>query len=136
MRLLIGDFRRRRDAEKLGREGDLIAGRRRLVVDHVEHAVGAPREAGVDRLRDVVDVDAVRDVAGLGDALRGAAQEPHHAVLARPIDAAEPQDRDRRAAPRAQLLPGRSASTRALPRRARPGITSAVSSIQAPPLSA
>src|SRR2546430_11025481 len=79
----VGNFRRRRDLEKLSRKGDLRARRRRLVVHDVEYAVGAPGEGRLDCLGDVEDVDAVRHVSGLGDALRRSTQEPQHRVLPR-----------------------------------------------------
>src|SRR5215471_810143 len=89
--LRIGDLGRRIDADEMCRKRDLFARRCRFVVHDVEYAVGASCEGRIDRLRDVVDVDAVRDVAGLGDAVHRAAQEPRHCVLCRAVVApAEP----------------------------------------------
>src|SRR5215475_2734915 len=98
-------LRGRCDAEEFRRECDLFARRGRLVVNDVENAVGAPRKGSVDRLRDVEDMDAVRYMPGLGDAVHRAAQEPGHAVLPGTVDSAEPKDRDRDAAARAEVLP-------------------------------
>ena len=99
------NFRRRRDAEQFGRERDRHALRRRLIVGHVEHAVGAARERRVDRLRDVGDVDAVEHLARLVDALRAAARDLHQRVLAGAVNPREPQDRDRLAGARAERAP-------------------------------
>ena len=87
------------------RKRDLFARRCRFVVHDVEDAVGASREGRIDRLRDVVDVDAVGDVAGLGDAVHRAAPQPHHCVLSRTVDAAKPQNGDRQAPPRPECPP-------------------------------
>ena len=51
------------------RELDLVARRRGLAVGDVDDAVEAARERGVDRLRDVGDMDAVGDMARLVDAM-------------------------------------------------------------------
>src|SRR5262245_26563082 len=50
-----------------GRKRDVLAGRGRLVVDHVEDAIDAARDRCVDRLGDVEHMHAVRDMPGLGD---------------------------------------------------------------------
>src|SRR5262249_30038808 len=84
--LRIGNLRRRIDANEVRGKRDLFARRCRFIVDNVEDAVGASCEGRIDRLRDVVDVDAVRDVPRLGDAVHRAAQEPHHCVLSRTVD--------------------------------------------------
>src|SRR6266536_2381155 len=102
---LVWDLRRGLDADQARRKCDLIARRCWLVIDNVEHAHGAARESRIDRLRNVVDVDAIRDVAGLGDTMHGTAQEAHHSVASRTIDAAEPQDRDWQVASRPERLP-------------------------------
>src|SRR5262249_57994681 len=75
--LLIRDFRRRLDGDETSRKRDLIARRGGLFIDYVEHAVGAAREGCLARLPDVVDVNAVRDVARRGDAIDTAPPEPH-----------------------------------------------------------
>jgi len=44
-------------------------------------------------------------MAGLGDAVHRAAQQPHHCVLSRTVDAAKPQNRHRQVLPRPQRPP-------------------------------
>ena len=80
--------------QKLRREHDRIARRARLVVGDVEDAGGRARQRGIDRLRDVVDMDAIEDLAGLDDAPRIAARDLHQRVAPRSINAGEPQDGD------------------------------------------
>ena len=80
--------------------------RRGLIIDHVEDAVRLFREGGLDRLRDVGDMNPVRHVSGLGDAMRTASKEPRERVLSRPVDAAEAQDRNRDRALAPERLPG------------------------------
>src|SRR5215470_164771 len=86
------DFRWWLDSHQRGRKRDVLAGRGRLVVNHVDDVVDAALERSINRLRDVEDMHAVRDMPGLGDAMRSAALEPEHCVLARTIDPAKPQD--------------------------------------------
>src|SRR5207253_2678785 len=103
--LLIWDHRWRIDADELCCKCDLLARRGRLIVHNVENAFRAAREGRVYCLRDIVDVNAVRNVTGLVDAVHVAAQQTHHCVSPRTIDAAEPQDRNRQVSPRAECLP-------------------------------
>src|SRR6187551_3255818 len=75
----------------MGGKCDLIARRGGLVVDDVEHTIRLPFEGCLDRLRDVVNVDTVRHMARLGDAMSRSAQKPDHPVLSRTIVAVLPQ---------------------------------------------
>src|SRR5262249_62210622 len=102
---LIWDLRWRIDADELRCKCDLIAGGGRLIVHNVENTFRAARERRVDCLRDIVDMNAVRHVTGLADAVHGAAQQTHHCVASGTIDAAEPQDRNRHLSSCAERLP-------------------------------
>jgi hypothetical protein len=79
-------------------------------------------------------MDAVEDLAGLGDAAGGAARDLHERVLSGSINAGESQDGDGSAGARAEFLPGRSAARRAR-LRAEAGRGGVSSSTQAPPWS-
>src|SRR5215813_8356876 len=88
--VLITNLWRRRDTDETGGKNDLIARRDRLVINYVEHALGATCEGCVDCLC---------------DALCGAVQEPDHSIASRTIDAAEPQDCDREVSLPPERLP-------------------------------
>ena len=88
----------------------------------------AARESGIDRLRDVVDMNAIEDLARLDDAARFAACDLNQRILSRPVNAGEPKDaRPRRRGVR-RILPGllggkprhARAPNPAWPRRLRP----------------
>ena len=70
---------------------------------------------------------------GLATRCARPAQEPHQRVLAGPVDAGEPQDRDRQVAPRPERAPGLLGVEARWPRRAWAAMVGAVSSIHAPP---
>src|SRR5579863_3101920 len=82
-----GNFRRRIAAKKLRGENDRVAGRARLIVGDVENSRGFACECRVDRLRDVGDMDAVENLAGLEDAPGIAARDLQERVAAGPVDA-------------------------------------------------
>ena len=67
-----GHLRRRVDPHQGRGIGDHILRRRRLVVGDVEDAGGVPCDRRLERLHDVVDMDAVEDLARLDDAVRPA----------------------------------------------------------------
>src|SRR5689334_3559752 len=65
VRLRERDFRWRLYPHQRGRKRDVLAGRGRLVVDYVDDTVNVPLERSVDRLCNVKDMHAVRDMPGL-----------------------------------------------------------------------
>jgi hypothetical protein len=115
-------LRRRVAAEQLRGEGERIAGRARLVVGDIEDAADLAGKGRVDRLRNVGDVDAVEDLAGLDDPARVSLFDLDQGILSGSVDAGEAQDGDRGAAPCAEPLPRplgikpRAAARPAIPR--------------------
>jgi len=85
------DLGRRRHAEQMRREDDWVARRGRGVVGHVEDAVGAVREGGIDRPA-AMSATWMRLNTWPGLAMFLARPEPHidQRILSGPIDAAEP----------------------------------------------
>ena len=108
-----------------------IAGRRRLVVGDVEDSSGVLGERRVDGLGDVVDMDAVEDLAGFDDPPRITVRDLNERVLARPINAGEPQDCDGNALMRASCCQAFSAANLCWLRPA-PGRGGVVSPTHAP----
>src|SRR6185437_444640 len=82
-----------------------LARRRRLVVGDVENPRCFARQCRVDRLRDILDMDAVESLSGLDDAARIAARYLCQRVATRPVDAGEAKHGDRNAAAFAEILP-------------------------------
>jgi len=64
------------------------------------------RESGVDRLRNVGDVDAVEDLAGLDDPARVSLFDLDQGILSGSVDAGEAQDGDRDVVAGAKIQPG------------------------------
>src|SRR5262249_15119469 len=87
-----------RHAEKLGGEGDDFVGRRRVVVGDIVDGAGArTRDRGLEHRGDVLDMDAVEDLARLHDAARGPGADFVEGAAAGSVDAGEPEDLHRNA---------------------------------------
>ncbi len=90
-----------------GRVGDDVLRRCRLVVgDVVDGARPRSVDRGDERRSDVVDVDAVEDLARLDDAPGSAVAKVVQGVAPRPVDAGEAEDLHRLAARGAAIEPG------------------------------
>ena len=101
-----GMTRRHGQAEQLAGIGDHLAGRSRQIVGDVVDRAGrrACVDRGQHRGRDVLDMDAREDLAGLVDAPRGAGLHLVDGAAAGTVDAGQPEDVD--GAPIAHRLPG------------------------------
>ena len=98
LRLLEGDFRRRRHSEKLRGVCDDVFGRRGIVVaDIVDRARAGLRDRRLQDLRDVVHMDPAEDLPRLHDPARRAAPD----LLERPpsgaVDSRQPEYVQRKA---------------------------------------
>jgi hypothetical protein len=90
LRILETGLGRRRHVQQLGGVHHHVLRRRRLVVgDVVDVLRTAPVDAGENRRRDVVDVDAVEHLPRLDDAMRGAFTQPVDGAAPWPIDTGE-----------------------------------------------
>src|ERR1700728_733841 len=105
-RALERNFGWRRDTEKLRGKHHRFAKRRRFVIGDIENARRTVRKRGIDRLRDVADMNAIKDLSRLDDAARFAACDLKQCILCRPVNAGEAKDGDSSATAFAELLPG------------------------------